>query len=131
VAPQRPKAEQRALPGKALPKLDFLRKGTRLPTGTATARPASDSARVRSGDRIADEKDIRDWLGGFTKVAASEESVGLGGYGKVLTILVSSSVGQDDEPNEDDDEDELIESWTPRFREVVPPAFAQADSEDR
>ena len=68
-------AEQRALPGKALPKLDFLRKGTRLPTGTATARLTSDPARVRSGD----ETDIRHWLGDFTKVAVSEESVGLGG----------------------------------------------------
>ncbi|KRD72662.1 hypothetical protein ASE60_22135 [Ensifer sp. Root278] len=74
------------MPGKALPKLDFLRKGTRL-----TARLASDPARVRSGDRIADETDLRDWLGGFTKVAVSEESVGLGGYRKVLIILVSST----------------------------------------
>ncbi len=101
---------------KSLPKLDYLRKGTRLPAGTATARLASDPARVGSGGRIADETDIRDWLGGFTKAAVSEESVGLGGCGKVLTILVSPTEGQDDEPDEDGEEDELIESWTPRFR---------------
>ncbi|KAB2688804.1 ImmA/IrrE family metallo-endopeptidase [Brucella pseudogrignonensis] len=100
---------------KSLPKLDYLRKGTRLPAGTATARLASDPTRVRRGDRIADDTDIRDWLGGFTKAAASEESVGLGGYGKVLTILVSPTVGQDNEPDEDGEENDLIESWTPRF----------------
>lgn len=100
---------------KSLPKLDYLRKGTRLPAGTATARLASDAARVRSGDRVADETDVRDWLGGVTKAAASEEAVGLGGYGKVLTVLVCPSVGQDDEPDEDGEKDELIESWTPRF----------------
>ncbi|OLP59283.1 hypothetical protein BJF93_05210 [Xaviernesmea oryzae] len=93
-----------------------MRKGTPLPAGTATARLASYTARVRSGDRIADEADIRDWLGGFTKAAVSEESVGLGGYGKVLTVLVSPTVGQDYEPGEDGEEDKLIESWTPRFR---------------
>lgn len=63
---------------KSLPKLDYLRKGTRLPAGTATARLASDPARVGSGGPIADETDIRDWLGGFAKAAVSEESVGLG-----------------------------------------------------
>ena len=100
---------------KSLPKLDFLRKGTRLAAGTATARLASDPACVRRGDRIADETDIRDWLSGFTKAAVSEESVGLGGYRKVLTILVSPTVGQDNEPDEDGEEDDLIESLTPRF----------------
>jgi len=102
---------------KSLPELDWLRKGTRLPVGTATVRLASDRARVAAGERLSDEADVRDWLGGVTRAAVSEESVGLGRYGKVLTVLSSNRIGQDDDPdNAEDDEESLIESWAPRFR---------------
>ncbi|MER8948076.1 ImmA/IrrE family metallo-endopeptidase [Mesorhizobium sp. M0809] len=102
---------------KSLPKLDWLRKGTPLPSGTATAHLAAQPARVLGGERVADAVDVRDWLGGLTRAEISEESVGLGQYGKVLTVLVSSKIGQDDERNDDDEEDDdsVIERWTPRF----------------
>lgn len=103
---------------KTLPQLGYIRKGTKLPAGTATASFATDAARVSDGKRIANAVDVRDWLGGVTKTEASEESVGLGRYGKVLTVLSSTSIGQEDEPDEFDDEaeDKLIERWTPHFR---------------
>ena len=102
---------------KSLPKLAWLRKGTRLPDGTATARLAADPAQVQAGARVADEIDVRDWLGGTTSRAVSEESLGLGAYGKVLTVLTSSEIGRaEDDVDEDDDEEALTESWTPRFR---------------
>lgn len=101
---------------KTLPKLSWLRKGTKLPAGTATARLADLPDQVRAGAAIADEIDVRDWLGGITIAAVSEESVGLGGYGKVLTILSSSSIGREEDDDGDDDEDDIVESWTPRFR---------------
>jgi Zn-dependent peptidase ImmA (M78 family) len=101
---------------KSLPKLDWLRKGTPLPSGTATARLAAQTARVLAGERVADAVDVRDWLGGMTRAEISEESIGLGQYGKVLTVLVSSKIGQDDEPDEEEeDDDSVIERWTPRF----------------
>jgi len=46
--------------------------------------------------------DVINWLGGTTRPAISEESVGLGSCGKVLTVLVSSQIGQKD--NSDDEE---------------------------
>jgi len=101
---------------KSLPKLDRPRKGSPLPSGTATARLAAQPARVLVGERVADAVDVRDWLGGMTRAEISEESIGLGHYGKVLTILVSSKIGQDDQPDEDGEEEDLIERWTPRFR---------------
>nr|WP_288144824.1 ImmA/IrrE family metallo-endopeptidase [Acidomonas methanolica] len=102
---------------KSLPKLDWIRKGTPLPTGTATATLAADPERVAAGDRLSDETDVRDWLGGTTYAVVSEESVGLGRYGKVLTVLSSGSIGPDGDPEDDeDDENSLLESWTPRFR---------------
>jgi Zn-dependent peptidase ImmA (M78 family) len=102
---------------KSLPKLDWLRKGTPLPSGTATARLAYDRNRVATGERLSDEADVRDWLGGTTRAAVSEESISLGRYGKVLTVLSSNTIGQDPDPDDiDDNEENLIESWTPRFR---------------
>ena len=102
---------------KTLPRLDWLRKGSPLPSGTATARFAAQPARVRAGERITDAVDVRDWLGGNTRADISEESVGLGTYGKVLTVLVSSTIGrEDDEDDHEEDEQSVIERWTPRSR---------------
>ena len=101
---------------KSLPKLDWIRKGSPLPKGTATARLAARRDAVLARERVTDEVDVRDWLGGTTRAAVSEESVGLGRYGKVLTVLVSSRIGQNEDLDDDDDEDDLVESWTPRFR---------------
>ncbi|MDE1568246.1 ImmA/IrrE family metallo-endopeptidase [Aquabacter sp. P-9] len=101
---------------KSLPKLDWIRKGSPLPKGTATARLAARSDAVLAGERVAEEVDVSDWLGGTTKATVSEEAVGLGRYGKVLTILVSTSIGQDEDSDDDDKDENLIESWTPRFR---------------
>jgi hypothetical protein len=101
---------------KMLPKLAWLRKGTKLPASSATARLAESPDRVRAGASVIDEADVRDWLGGTTSAAVSEESVGLGRYGKVLTVLSSSSIGPKDEDDDEDDEHDLVERWTPRFR---------------
>lgn len=101
---------------KSLPKLDWIRKGSPIPEGTATARLAARRDAVLAGERATDEVDVRDWLGGTTRAAVSEEAIGLGRYGKVLTVLVSTAIGQEESPDDDDAEDDLIESWTPRFR---------------
>lgn len=102
---------------KTLPKLAWLRKGTKLPSGTGTARLAGDPAKVRAGERVRDEADVRDWLGGTASHGISEESIGLGGYGKVLTVLSSRTIGrEEDDLDEEEDEEALIKSWTPRFR---------------
>lgn len=102
---------------KSRKEIAWLRKGTPVPTGTLTADINANSQRVASGARGAREVDLADWLGGAGRVVVVEEVIGLGNYGKTLTILSSSSLGMDDE-REDDDEDEerLGESWTPRFR---------------
>jgi hypothetical protein len=33
----------------------------------------------------------------------------------VLTILVCSFIGQEYDPDEDEDEESMVERWTPRF----------------
>lgn len=102
---------------KSLPQLTWLRKGMPVPVGTGTARLNQSAESIAVGNRIEEEIDILDWLGGTRSVKAVEESVGLGDYGKTLTVLTCPSV-QDETYYEDDgdDEDALVESWTPRFR---------------
>lgn len=57
------------------------------------------------------ETELRNWFDRHRSIPGTEEVVGLGGYGRTLTIL-SCDVFADDE---DEDED-LEEHWTPRFR---------------
>jgi hypothetical protein len=51
--------------------------------------------------------------GGRRRIAIDEDVIGLGSYGKTLTVLYNINVP---EPEEEEDEAALIESWTPRFR---------------
>ncbi len=102
---------------KALPKLSWIKKGSRVPVGTATARFNGNAQRIADSDREEDEIDIRDWLGGTRSVTANEQVIGLGSYGKTLTVLTCPSVQEETYTDGDEDDDEsLMEGWTPRFR---------------
>jgi IrrE N-terminal-like domain len=101
---------------KSLPKLDWVHKGSPVPAGTATARLAADRDRVLSGAMVQDEIDIRDWLGGTQKAWVSAESIGLGSYGKVLTVLSSNVISKNEELSDEQEEADLLDSWTPKFR---------------
>lgn len=101
---------------KSLPKLDWLRKGTLLPSETVSAQLAGDESRILQGEQASAIVDIRDWFGGTSKALLTEECIGLGRYGKVLTILSCSAIGQSVDTEDDDNEEKLIESWIPRFR---------------
>lgn len=46
----------------------------------------------------------------------TEEVVGLGRYGKTLTVLSSRKIGHEANTDEGNDEEDLVERWTPRFR---------------
>ena len=62
--------------------------------------------------------DIRDWLGGPTVSEATEDSVGLGTYGKMLTVLTLPMTAIQDEVEADDEEtdEQVLDRWTPRFQ---------------
>ena len=102
---------------KSLPQLNWLRKGSSLPTGTATTRFSANAERVLKADRETAQIDVMDWLGGTRSSVVTEEVVGLGRYGKTLTILSSSHIGHEEDCDDDgDDEENLTERWIPRFR---------------
>jgi hypothetical protein len=98
---------------KNLGKLTFLRKGSPLPLG-ATRKFNADAANVSRAERAVGETDLATWFEGSNKVLLDEEIIGLGKYGYTLTVLTSESLPEN--PSNDEDEDsELEESWTPRF----------------
>ena len=102
---------------KSLRELNWLRKGSPVPMNTATAQLNGKPDRVACAERATQEIDITDWLGGVRSVQALEEVVGLGSYGKTLTVLVCPSISGDIEEDEVSAEEEsLAEQWTPRFR---------------
>ncbi len=91
--------------------LSWPGKGTPVPIGTASAALAASTSDVRAGKRAAGDVDLRAWLGGRRAINATEEVVGLGSHGKVLTVLTTDVL-----PEEEDEEEELEKSWTPTFR---------------
>ena len=93
---------------------EWPRKGTRVPPDTTT-RSIENLPQERRRHAQSDEIDITEWLGGNRSAHAREEVVGLGKSGRVLTVLTCPELPDEDFPDEDSEE-ELVESWTPRFR---------------
>ncbi|MFT8897979.1 MAG: ImmA/IrrE family metallo-endopeptidase [Acetobacter sp.] len=89
--------------------LAWPRKGESVPASTLTHSFRKNQDAVRSSRCEADEIELQAWLGGRKGIAATEEVLGLGRYGKVLTIITA------DIPDEND-ETEIEDNWRPRFK---------------
>ncbi len=63
--------------------------------------------------RVAETSNLQRWFGGKRSIEISEDVVGLGRYGKTLTVLYDIDIP---EAEDEEDEESLIESWTPRFK---------------
>jgi len=74
------------------------RKGQPLPHASATYRLNQDPGRIESSERASAETDGEDWFGDFAKIELFEEAIGLGSYGRTLTIITTV-----DELDEDGD----------------------------
>ncbi|MGZ8236267.1 MAG: ImmA/IrrE family metallo-endopeptidase [Methylobacter sp.] len=93
--------------------IDWIRKHEALPRNTQTFAFNQNSENVRSAARTDGTSNLQDWFGGRHSIEIREDVIGLGNYGKTLTVLYDIDV-----PDAEDEEYEesLIESWTPRFR---------------
>lgn len=100
---------------KTLPGLAFIRKGSEVPSGTATAIFAAEHTNVIGGADIDEETLVRFWLGGSSNAKVREQTIGLGSYGKCLTVLSSGTIAQAALEDEVDEEAALVDSWTPKF----------------
>ena len=98
---------------KEYPNLSWIKKGTNVPRESTTYTFNKDSNNVRLAKEDAGTIELATWFGGEIEGQLYEEIIGLGGYGKTLTILSPSEL-----PDLEDIEEykELKESWTPRFK---------------
>jgi len=102
---------------KSLPQLTWLRKGTPVPKETITAEFNNTALRNMKSVPVEDYLDISVWFGGSCSEEAKEEVVSLGSYEKTLTVLACSSLSDGNyQDYEEIDEEDLIESWRPKFR---------------
>lgn len=97
--------EMREFPGLVVP-----RKGEMVPPDTLTTAFVRSPDNILRARREGGEVDLRSWLGG-RRLEAKEEVLGLGSYGRVLTVLTTDFLADDE-----DEEGDLQERWTPRFR---------------
>lgn len=93
--------------------IDWLKKREGVPRNTATFAFNQVPTNVLQGVRVEETSNLQDWFGGKRKIEISEDVVGLGRYGKTLTVLYDINLPDADE---EEDEESLIESWTPRFK---------------
>lgn len=98
--------------------LVWIRKGSGLPAGTATARFNKDEANIQNAKRVTASCTLDVWFDGGDDAEINEEVVGLGGYGKTLTVLWADSLpepGEEEENEETEDQNRLpSERWRER-----------------
>ena len=98
---------------KDVPNLTWLKKGTPLPLTSATRTFNDDASNIARSERAEENGALTDWFGGRIEADLYEEVIGLGSYGRTLTVLSVEDLPDEEELEEEDD---LIESWTPRFK---------------
>lgn len=93
--------------------IDWLKKREGVPHNTATFAFNKVPTNVSHGIRLQETSNLQHWFGGQRSIDISEDIVGLGRYGKTLTVLYDIDVP---EPEDEEEERSLIDSWTPRFK---------------
>ncbi len=88
-----------------------LRRGDSLPTTSTTARFQEEPDNIINGCRAEGCSILDEWLEGAPPVEMKEDVVGLGHYGKSLTVLFSGEPVEADDPDEDEDSYEHSQQW--------------------
>jgi len=98
-------------------RVGWLKRGDAVPATSLTSELHRAPDRILAAESLSGETSLTHWFGSDRKLTVVEEAVGLGRYGKVLTILHVPGLTSSDEGLETDEQEEaaLLESWTPRF----------------
>jgi hypothetical protein len=97
--------------------LTWIRKGSGLPAGTATASFNKDENNVLNGKRVVSTSTLDTWFDGGGTAELNEEIVGLGDYGKTLTVLSADSLPEPDEVGESEEREDEDLLPSQRWRE--------------
>lgn len=84
--------------------LSWITKGTPLPPRCQTRTFNEASSNVTCSLQAAGWTSLDDWFDGAPEVEMKEDVVGLGGYGKTLTVLFTEDVIDDEHQDDADDE---------------------------
>jgi IrrE N-terminal-like domain len=84
--------------------ITWIKKGDLLPTDTATEKFNRDTSNIKQARQEEGTSFLDDWFDGAPQVEVNEDVIGLGSYGKTLTILFTDEdVDQEDEIDEEDE----------------------------
>jgi hypothetical protein len=97
--------------------LTWIRKGSGLPSGTATANFNKNEDNMRRGKRVVSTSTLDTWFDGGGTAELNEEIVGLGDYGKTLTVLWADSLPEPDEVEESEESEDENLMPSQRWRE--------------
>lgn len=81
--------------------ITWIKKGDPLPSGT-TLDFNGDASNIEEGRQEEGTCFLDDWFEGAPPVEVNEDVVGLGSYGKTLTVLFTDEELEDDDEDEDD-----------------------------
>jgi len=99
--------------------LTWIRKGSGLPGGTATANFNKDDDNIRKAKRVRSTARLDTWFDGRSDVELNESVIGLGDYGRTLTVLWADSLPdpEEDEQSEEEDDESILPSqrWRQRW----------------
>jgi hypothetical protein len=85
--------------------LRWIKKGTSVPLGSETAKFNRVASNVSSGRKNGGWASLDDWFDGAPQVEMKEDVIGLGTYGRTLTVLFTEeAIDTDDDTDPDDDD---------------------------
>lgn len=96
-------------------RVGWIGKAEQIPIGSLTDKQARSGR--RAVEPLSENVDLQVWFGSDRSHPATEEVISLRTPGELLTVLYSERLSiADDDYGDDDEEADLIERWTPRFR---------------
>jgi predicted transcriptional regulator len=108
---------------KGLSNFDWLRRCSPVPTRTGTAAFNAAPGRVAQSHRETLDIDVADWLAGDRSIPCREEMVGLGSYGKTLTVLTCGASNDDSADDGDEETEEtMVEHFDRRYGRRASPS---------
>jgi Zn-dependent peptidase ImmA (M78 family) len=89
----------------------WLKRGDSIPDTTTTATFQKDPENITGGCQADGTSMLDEWLDGAPRIEMKEDVVGLGHYGKTLTVLFTDEVIEQEDPDEPED---TYEHWEKR-----------------
>jgi hypothetical protein len=91
----------------------WIKRNSNLPTETATCEFNRDYDNILHCVRQEETSYFQQWFGGKKNTEIYEDIIGLGSYGKTLTVLYDIDLLA---PEEEDEEYSMEQSWIARFK---------------